>query len=217
VIQGAALRSLRTAYLGFPVEVVQREIEQPIHVDAQAVVHDHQKLTNNYVGGVTPPLPNQGKGINTISQIDYINIMLEAQNALNIVINNAQDEAAAIGRPDLIDAIGSGIGNTAAHELAHQFLLECCDMDSNPSIATGSNPDPTQADPNARGTYNAGGFSGKEDPSFWIGYWPNPKIGLHWENTPTNNNQPNASIGLDHCLGVEFHITSTYCQMDPYP
>jgi hypothetical protein len=169
VIQGEVLQALRKAYFSFPVEVVQGELEQPIAADAYAYVYDHQNLEQQYVGGATPGFPNQGLGVHTTSQIGYINIMLEAQKALNIVINSAQDEAIAIGRTDLIDAIGRGIGNIAAHELAHQFLIKCCDMDSNPFIATNSNPDPTQADLNARGAYNAGGFSGKQDPSNWLG------------------------------------------------
>jgi hypothetical protein len=219
VIRREALRAMRNAYFIFPVSVV--EGVPGIYADAKAIVHDHQTLTNKPVLGVTPNLPNQGispsnEFTNQISQIDYINIMEEAQSALNVVINNAQDEAAAIGRADLIEAIGRGIGNTAAHEVAHQFLLQCCDMDSSPSTATSSNPDPTVPDPNARGAYNASGYSGRADPSFWIGYWPIPKIDLHWENTPSPDGSPNSLRGLENCLRSGWYITPAICEIVPY-
>jgi hypothetical protein len=83
---------------------------------------------------------------------------------------------------DYIQAVGRAIGNTAAHEIAHQFLFRCCDMDANPAT-----------DNNARGTYNSGAGSAASDPSFWTGYWPNPVIYLHWE-TP-------AFTALGQCLG----------------
>jgi hypothetical protein len=97
--------------------------------------------------------------------------MSEAQPAYHIVINNAQDESAVLAaRLDMIQGIGRGLGVTAAHELAHQFV-DKPPMDNDPLI-----------DPSARGTYNASGCNGTTDPSPWTGYWPAvPPIGLHWE------------------------------------
>jgi hypothetical protein len=108
-----------------------------------------------------------------IVQVDYIKNMENAQSALGINITNAQTEAAALERNDLIQAIGRGIGTYAAHEIAHHFLLMCCDMDSDPAGGGG--------DLNARGTYNNPLCAGGADPSPWIGYWRNPLILQHWE------------------------------------
>jgi hypothetical protein len=50
-----------------------------------------------------------------------------------------------------------------------------------------------KTDPNAKGAYNAGGRDASDDPSPWLGYWPSPKINLHWE-------APAAIHGLQGCL-----------------
>jgi hypothetical protein len=57
--------------------------------------------------------------------------MEQAQWALPIVVNTAQDVQDALVRKDLMKAIGAGIGNNAAHELAHQFLQKQFGMDNN--------------------------------------------------------------------------------------
>jgi len=104
----------------------------------------------------------------------------------------------------------------AAHELAHQFLRACCEMDSDPLALSIHNPDPTIPDPDARGTYNAGGGLGTDDTSPWVGYWPNPRIGLHWENVPDGNN-PSAEQDLENCLRTGWYKTQDYCSTVPYP
>lgn len=105
--------------------------------------------------------------------------MEEAQEALQVIINNSQDETAALNNPKLIQAIGRGIGSTAAHEIAHQFLVECCSMDVKIS-----------ADPNAAGTYNNGDADADpnpqvvdSDPSPYTGYWKDGKTPIKWEST----------------------------------
>jgi hypothetical protein len=173
IIKQAALQAFKDAYSGVPVNVSEGT---PDTGDARVTVLDH------------PTLPNAGRYGATdtnfdISQVDYINNMLDGQFVYNIVINNAQGEAKALQkRTDYVQAIGRAIGNTAAHEIAHQFLVQCCDMDA----------DPTE-DPNARGTFNSVGNGPFKDPSFWTGYWPNPIIYLHWEAP--------ALTGLGQCLG----------------
>jgi len=224
IIKKAALKAFGDAYSFLPVTVFEGSANTG---DAQALVMNHQNLSSHtYSAGVTPPKPNRGISpptdfTNQISQIDYINLMYEAQFALSIVINNAQDEATALARADLIQAIGRSVGNTSAHEVAHQFLLQCCDMDSLPKDPSTSNPYPSQPDSDARGAYNAGGFSGKDDPSFWIGYWPNPRIDLHWENTPItsgpNAGTPNAVVGLENCLRDGWYKTPIFCSSVPFP
>jgi len=101
-----------------------------------------------------------------------------------------------------MEAIGRGIGVSAAHEIAHHFLGHCCSMDSNPVSPGEFNPDPNNADPGARGTYNATGCSANSDPSPWTGYWPNPKIDLHWEKPALD------ALG---CLGNKWRNFSGYC------
>ncbi len=109
--------------------------------------------------------------------------MQMAQDALKLAINNAQDEATALKRIDLLQAIGRGIGVTATHEIAHHFLFLCCAMDADPA-----------QDFLARGTYNATGCLASTDPSPWIGFWPTPIIKLHWE--------PQTLRGLNACLNA---------------
>ena len=55
--------------------------------------------------------------------------MEQAQWALPIVLNTSQDVQNALGRADLMKAIGAGIGNNAAHEIGHQFFLTGYGMD----------------------------------------------------------------------------------------
>lgn len=115
-------------------------------------------------------------------EVGYLRNMMEAQDTLQLIINNAQDLNAALAQGSIIRAIGRGIGNIAAHEITHHFLLRCCGMDA----------DPTK-DENAKGTFNATGCSGVRDPSPWTGYWPDPRILLHWQ-------QPALEV-LGRCLG----------------
>ena len=55
--------------------------------------------------------------------------MEQSQWALTIMLQSSQDVQSALGNAKLISAIGSGIGNNAAHELAHQFVLQRSGMD----------------------------------------------------------------------------------------
>ena len=65
------------------------------------------------------------------SKIYFLRHMEQAQWALPIMLVTAQDVQNALGRADLMSAIGTGIGNTAAHELGHQFFLGAYGMDDN--------------------------------------------------------------------------------------
>jgi hypothetical protein len=143
--------------------------------------------------------------------------MFNTQGVYNIgTINNSQQEATILSaNPQMILAIGRVIGNTSAHEIAHQFLQACCWMDDDPLNPNSQNPIPSKADPNARGAYNFGGANtAKEDPSFYIGYWQSPVIALHWESDPVGN-QVSAYNGLRSCLGTAWHeIDSNNCRYD---
>jgi len=53
---------------------------------------------------------------------------------------HSQDVQNALSRgSDLMKAIGAGIGNNAAHELAHQFLRQFYGMDDSSAIVTTEN------------------------------------------------------------------------------
>jgi len=188
-IKRAALQELRDAYTGTALTVV----EGGSGGDVLAAVVDHQTLIPNSPDcGATTQGTLNGKWSH---QVDYSMNMIGAQNAYQVVINNAQDESTVLAqRPDVIRAIGRGLGASAAHEIAHRFLWKCCTMDSDP-----------QSDPDARGTFNATGCDGLTDPSPWTGYWPDPKILLHWE--------PPALNALGQCLNGgwrDFHHESCH-------
>jgi hypothetical protein len=189
-IKQAALKALQDAYSGVPVTVV----EGTGGGDANATVLNHQTITPKTSYGATDT-NNVGN-----HQVDYINNMEDGQWAYSVTITNAQDEATALQqRTDLIAAIGRAIGNTAAHEIAHQFLVACCGMDANP-----------QTDPNALATFNAGASSPSIDPSFWTGYSGSPKKYLHWQDSEYS---PTALKALGQCLGGgwrDFHGSSCH-------
>jgi hypothetical protein len=170
-IKQSALQEAQDAYSGVPVTVFEGQS------GGDGVVTIVNSIPGvQLCGDTNPNNPAQ-------HQVDYSSNMEEAQAALQVTISNSQTEQTVLASDtSLFQAIGRGIGTSSAHEIAHQFLLACCDMDSNP-----------QTDPNARGTFNATGCNGLADPSPWTGYWPSPVIGLHWEAP--------ALTALGQCLG----------------
>jgi len=193
-IKNSALAALKAAYKNWPVTVVEGTAGTGDH-GAQV-----QTSTSSTDCGDTDPTQA------TQSTVYYECVMEQAEVALQVQINNAQSEATALQRQDLIQAIGSGIGNTAAHEIAHQFLLKCCSMDVKIS-----------ADPNAAATYNQGDSDGDpstnvpdSDPATYTGYGKDGKTSIHWENTTEQ--------ALAKCLGSgwkNYHgeACSTYLQL----
>jgi uncharacterized protein affecting Mg2+/Co2+ transport len=189
VVQGQNGKDAR-----YPVTVFEGE-----RADVVVRVVNQAGMTDNW-GKPSPPgecgvsgVPNPLNG-SWDFQVDYTLNLAGAQEAYKIPINNAQDEAAVVaGRPDLIQAIGRGIGVAAAHEAAHKFLGACCGMDADPG-----------KDPAARGTFNAGGCSGTLDPSPWTGYWPNPILYLKWE--------PSAESALGQCLNRGYRTYNGSCR-----
>jgi hypothetical protein len=178
VIKAAALKALQDAYSGLPTTVAVKEGAS--RGDNRATVLNEVPISSD-CGDTNPNQGGLTAGFHD-SEVNYVVNMEQAQTALNISIANAQDEAAALQQIALMDAIGMGIGNTAAHEIAHQFLKKCCSMDANPS-----------KDPDAKGAYNATGCTAAADPTPWTGYWPGPpKVYIHWEK-PT-------LTGLTQCL-----------------
>src|ERR1700683_2297734 len=93
-IKTAALAAIKKAYLGFPVTVVEGT---PGTGDDLATVLNHETWQPNAPGcGATPTNGSRS------SQIDYINIMKQAQSALQIPITDAATEASALQSPTLI-------------------------------------------------------------------------------------------------------------------
>jgi outer membrane protein assembly factor BamB len=176
IIKQAALQAIKDAYRGFWIVIAEGTAGTGDH---RATVLNSQTLVHTPACGATNSNVLQVRD----SQVDYLMNMENAQVALRVTINNAEDESAALRRFDLLQAIGRGIGVTTAHEIAHHFLFACCSMDADPAT-----------DPLARGTYNATGCSASTDPSPWTGFWPNPIIKLHWE--------PPALRGLNECLNA---------------
>src|SRR5271165_1131129 len=89
--------------------------------------------------------------------------MGQAQWALPIQLFTAQDVQNALQQANLMKAIGAGIGNNAAHEIAQQFLGSASGMDDS-----------------STNTYNGAGCDGSKAP--WV-----YGIGtIHWENVTAN-------------------------------
>jgi N-acetylneuraminic acid mutarotase len=175
-IKRAALIALKQAYAGFPVVVYE------------GTAGDHQAIVQTSAPTTDCGATNLNVSPINTSDVYYECNMEQAQAALQIVINNAQDEANALTRQDLIQAIGRGIGNNAAHEIAHQFLAKCCSMDAL-----------TSADPNSAATYNNGDANGSPDPQVtnsdpapYTGYGKDKTTRIHWEHTTLQ--------ALDVCL-----------------
>jgi hypothetical protein len=191
-IKAAALKELKDAYSGLPVRVVEGTVG-----DVQATVVNAQNLNSSGICGAS----DHQRGV-WLHQASYVNNMLNAQGAYKVVITGAQAEQTFLASPlglNVIGALGRGLGVTAAHEIAHQFVPT-----NDPRGALGGglmDADPAN-DLNARGTFNATGCSGSwpplGDPSPWLGYWPSdPPIFLHWE--------PPALRELTQSLGPVWH------------
>jgi hypothetical protein len=185
-ITQAALKALKAAYDQWPVNIAE----------SIPGIGDHRAVVQTSIAG--PACGNTDLNFPNTSTIPYECNMEQAQIALQISIPNAQAEAAAMGNLSLIQAIGRGIGNNAAHEIAHQFLGECCSMDVL-----------TSADPNAATTYNNGDGSGDpsptntdSDPSPYTGYGKNGTTAIHWENTTQRALQACLSKGYQNFHGL---------------
>jgi hypothetical protein len=183
-IKTAALEALKNAFSQWNVTVVEGN---PDTGDHQAVVQ-----TTSSGQGATCGSTNINVQQPRDSEVWYECNMEQAQVALQVVVTNAQDESTALKRQDLIQAIGRGIGNNAAHEIAHQFLILCCSMD-----ALISN------DPGAAGTYNNGEADGdpnpkiiNSDPAPYTGFGKSGKA-IFWEDA--------TKTGLGKCLGSSWH------------
>jgi hypothetical protein len=149
-IKAAALAAFKKAFDSYPVNVSEGKAYAGTG-DHRANVIDGYKYdpqSGMEYCGVTSPL----SGI-TFSNIYYRRHMEMAQFALPIVLVTAQDVQNALHRVDLMKAIGTGIGNTAAHEVGHQYFLNGYGMeDSSTSTYNGA----AGCDPRTAGGWNYG-------------------------------------------------------------
>jgi hypothetical protein len=118
-IKKAALVAFQKAFDKYPVRVDEGSQDTGDHrvnvINGSDIQHPCGKTDN---------LP----GVR-FSKVFYMEAAGQAQWALPIALYTALDVQNALNRADLIKAIGAGIGNNAAHELAHQFLLASYGMD----------------------------------------------------------------------------------------
>jgi hypothetical protein len=155
-IKSAALAAFQKAYDNYPVSVSEGA---PNTGDNRVLVVD-----GTYIGskgescGISAPVAGGHE-----SNVYYLTVMEQAQWALPLVMTTFQQVQNAVGRADLMKAIGTGIGNSAAHELAHQFLGDGFGMEDN-----------------SKNTYNSGGCRGDLDP-WTFGFGP-----IQWENVTAN-------------------------------
>jgi hypothetical protein len=163
-IKSAALAALKKAFDKWPVTVnanggVNVSEGTPGTGDNYAYVSDGYGAN-----GYADSCGWTADSARTDSKVFYGENMSQAQWALQIVLKTAQDVTNALGRADLMKAIGTGIGNTSAHEIGHQFFG-----------ATGSG-----MHDGSTNTYNGVFCSGEAAP--W-GYGVGP---INWEAVTAN-------------------------------
>ncbi len=141
-IKATALSALKKAFDRYPVNVSEGSANTG---DNRVTVADGYSFEN----GV-----DRCGGTFEVNQHDstvwYLKNMEEAQWALPIVLATPADVQSALSRPDLMNAIGTGIGDNAAHEIGHQFFG-----------STGYGMDDGSSH-----TYNGQGCGGQQSP--WV-------------------------------------------------
>jgi hypothetical protein len=114
MVKTAALNSLKRAFDKYNIDVSEG---QPATGNHQAVVINGTIVVNGLPAcGLT-----LGSRTNT-SNVAYALHMELAQDAVPITLTSAQDAQNALANRVYMQSIGTGIGNTAAHEIGHQFF-----------------------------------------------------------------------------------------------
>jgi hypothetical protein len=151
-IKSAALAAFKKAFVSYPVNGSEGSANTGDN-RANVSTSSPQSLCGN-----SSPFPGSHD-----SQVFYTANMEQAQWALPIQLYTAQDVQNALNSVALMKAIGAGIGNNAAHEVAHQFLLAGYGMDDA-----------------STNTYNGQGCDGGRAP--WVyGFGP-----ISWESVTAN-------------------------------
>lgn len=163
IIKSTALNALRTAFSSYNVTVAT----------------GRQGTNTAYIIGDQPAIACGGTEGNNVavSRIYYPGNMSQAQYAVNITNGNPSNT--------LLQAIGEGIGNNAAHEIAHQLKNRFSSK-----VVGGFGLDDTSID-----TYNSGSCDGSNASWVFTG------IGTDTNKTPIHWEQGNADVSLMNILG----------------
>ncbi len=164
-IKSAALAAFKKAFDPYPVSASEGT---PNTGDNRAVVVDGLHFnTDGESCGLSAPAPGGHE-----SNVYYLPHMEQAQWALPLQITTFQAAQVAVGTTDLMKAIGTGIGTTAAHETVHQFLENGSGMDDR-----------------SQNTYNGQGCRGDLSP--WVyGFGP-----IQWEDVTATALKNSLGIG----------------------
>jgi hypothetical protein len=154
-IKTNALSALQTAFAPYNVQVGTRKIGS----------------NNAYVVGnlaLDSCAATEGNNISvsriSVSRVFYPNNMSDAQYAVNQTNGNPTGT--------LLQAIGEGIGNNAAHEIAHQLK----NLFSRFPVVNGMGMDDSSID-----TYNGSGCDGSKQPWVYTGFGTDAnKTPIHW-------------------------------------
>lgn len=117
-IKQLALNSLKAAFAKYNVEVTEGAPNTGDH---------HANVVDGDVSGLCGQSLQFPFSKN--SAVFFLRIMEVAQWALPLTLTTLQQVQSAAGNLALANAIGSGIGNIAAHEIAHQYFLALYGMD----------------------------------------------------------------------------------------
>ena len=127
IIKGAAFDALKKAYERYPVEVKEgRANSGDNRANVIDGVYQPSSQRDATIGACGASAPGT---ISHDSDIYYRATMEQAQRALKLNLQTVQDLQGTLTSNSLFKTIGTGIGNNAAHELAHQFLSNLRHMD----------------------------------------------------------------------------------------
>lgn len=155
-IRAAALAAFKKAFVQYPVDASEGRANTG---DNRANVQNLYSFNQDGEScGLSSGLPGSHD-----SNVYYLANMEQAQWALPVQLYTAQDVQNALNSVALMKAIGSGVGNNAAHEIGHQFFLAGYGMDDA-----------------STSTYNGKGCDGEIAP--WVyGFGP-----ISWESLTAN-------------------------------
>jgi len=152
LVENQAIQALQKAFQAFPVRVLSigANLTTYTHMVEVSGGHFYDSKTGLSCGLTAYP--------RNASTVWYPCNLTEAQFALNLEDTNLSQNTGSPSFASLLKAIGEGIGNTAAHEIGHQFLDNLCGMNDNPNLL---------------GVYNGGSADAGNDPSMYTGIGPN--------------------------------------------
>jgi hypothetical protein len=156
-VRNMALDALKKAFQAFPARVLSMKTDDQQFTNmvevSGALYYDGSSVKCGLTG------PNKPK-----STAWYPCNLTQAQFALNLQDTDLSATTSSPNFTGVLRAAGEGIGNTAAHEIAHQFLDMLCGMTD---------------DPNRVGVYDGGSADSGNDPSMYTGVGPNGQA-IHW-------------------------------------